>query len=77
MSKFDNSLFIGSGSIGPLFIITYVDGLVIGGEHLADINHIKMLLSSRFGIKDMKDMKELCYFLGIELIQTPHSELTV
>ena len=68
MSKSDNSLFIRSDSKGQVFIIIYVDDLVIGGEHLVDIEHIKKLLSSRF---EMKDMKELHYFLGIEVIRTP------
>ena len=47
------------------FIILYVDDLVIGGEHLGDI---KSLLSSKF---EMANMKELHYFLGIEVIRTP------
>ena len=68
MSKSDNSLFIWSDSRGQVLIIIYVDDLVIEGEHLADIEHIKKLLSSRF---EMTDMKELHYFLGIEVIQTP------
>ena len=66
MSKSDNSLLIRSDSRGLVFIIIYVDDLVIGGEHLADISHIKKLLSGRF---EMKDMKELHYFLGIEVIR--------
>ena len=44
-----------------------MDDLVIGGEHLAYISHIKNLPSGRF---EMKDMKELHYFLGIEVIRT-------
>ena len=40
---------------------------MIGGEHIIDINHIKKLLSSQL---EMKDMKELHYFLGIEVIWT-------
>ena len=44
-----------------------MDDLVIGGEHLEDIEHIMKLLSNRF---EMKDMKELHYFLGIEEIRT-------
>ena len=44
-----------------------MDDLVIGGEHLEDIEHIMKLLSNRF---EMKDMKELHYFLGIEVIRT-------
>ena len=68
MSKSDNSLFIWIDSKGQLFIIIYVDDLVIGGEHLGDIEHTKRLLSNRF---EMKDMEELHYFLGIEVIRTP------
>ena len=67
MSKSNNFLFIQSDSRGHVFIIIYVDDLVIGGEHLVDIDHIKKLLSCLF---EMKDMKELHYFLGIEVIQT-------
>ena len=44
MSKFDNALLIQSDSSGQIFIIIYVDKLVIGGEYIADINNIKMLL---------------------------------
>ena len=67
MSKSDNSLFIQRNSSGLIFIIISVEELVIGGEHLADINKVKMLLSRKFG---MKDMNELHYFLGIEFIRT-------
>ena len=67
MSKSDNSLFIQRNSSGLIFIIISVEELVIGGEHLADINKVKMLLSRKFG---MKDMNELHYFLGIEVIRT-------
>ena len=67
MSKSDNTLFVRSNSRGQVFIIIYVDDLVIGGEHLAGIEHIKKLLFCRF---EMKDMKELHYFLGIEVIWT-------
>ena len=42
--------------------------MVIGGEHLVDINKVKSLLSDKF---EMTDMKELHYFLGIEAIRTP------
>ena len=41
---------------------------MIEGEHLGNINHIKKLLSDWF---QMKDMKELHYFLGIDVIRTP------
>ena len=69
MSKSNNSMFIRSDSKRHLFIIIYVDGLVNGGEHIANIDHITKLLSSWF---KMKDMKEIHYFLDIEVIRTPY-----
>ena len=44
-----------------------MDDLVIGREQLVDNAHIKKLLFSPF---EMKDMKELHYFLAIEVIRT-------
>ena len=67
MCKSDNSLFVPNNANGHIFNIIYVDDLVIGGAQLADINNIKMLLSGKF---EMTDMKELHYFLGIDIIQT-------
>ena len=69
MLKSNNSLFIRNDSMGQLFIIIYVDDLVIGKEHIEGIDHTKKLLFDRF---EMKDMKELHYFLGIEVIPTPY-----
>ena len=68
MSKSDNSLYIRSDSTSSIVIILYVDDLVIGGENLVEINKVKSLLSDKF---EMTDMKELHYFLGIEVIRTP------
>ena len=67
ISKSNNSLYVRSDSRSLIFIILYVDGLVIGGEHLVDINKVKSLLSNKF---EMMDLKELHYFLGIEVIRT-------
>ena len=54
MSKYyDNSRFIRNDSRGQLFVIIYVNDLVIGGEHIKDIERTKTLLSERFKIKDM------------------------
>ena len=68
MSKSDNSLYIRSDSASLIVIILYVDDLVIGGEHHVEINKVKSLLSNKF---EMMDMKELHYFLGIEVIRSP------
>ena len=72
MSNSNNLLLIRNNSSGLIFIIIYVDNLVIGGEHLADINKVKMLLFGKF---EMKDTHELHYFLGIEVIQTSTSTM--
>ena len=68
MSKSNNSgVYVRSDYGSPIVIILYVDDLVIGGEHLVDINKVKSLLSNKF---EMTDMKELHYFLGIEVLGT-------
>ena len=68
MSKSDyNSLYVKNYSGSPIVIILYVDDLVIGGEKLLDINKVKILLYIKF---EMTDMKEIHYFLGIEVIET-------
>ena len=68
MCKSNKSLYVRSDSASPIVIILYVNDLVIGGEHLVDINKVKFLLSDKF---EMTNMKELHYFLGIEVIRTP------
>ena len=65
MSKSNNCLYVRRDSGSLIVIILYVDDLVIGGEHLVDINKVKSLLSNKF---EMTDMKELHYFLGIEVL---------
>ena len=65
MSKSDNSLYIRSNFRSLIVIILYVDDLVIGGEHLADMNKVQSLASNKF---KMMDVKELHYFFGIEAI---------
>ena len=77
MSKSDTSLYIKKESNNPVVIILYVDDLVIGGKNIPDVNKVKLLLSGKF---EMKDMHELHYFLGIEVISvrivTGHNRLT-
>ena len=68
MSKSDTSLYFRSDSDSPIVIILYMDDLVIRGKDLAEINKVKSLLS---GLFEMKDLHELHYFLGIEVIRTP------
>ena len=50
----------------------YVDDLVIGGDDLAKIQKTKKLLFNKFKIKDLG---ELHYFLGIQVLRTPEGLL--
>jgi hypothetical protein len=49
-------------------IVIYVDDLIITIDSDVDIFDLKKLLKQNF---EMKDLGELCYFLGIEVIQSP------
>jgi hypothetical protein len=51
---------------GIVIIIIYVDDLIIIGNSDVDIFDLKKLLKQKF---EMKDLGELRYFLGIEIIQ--------
>ncbi len=53
---------------GIIVIVIYVDDLIIIGNSDADIFDLKKLLKQKF---EMKDLEELCYFLDIEVIQSP------
>jgi len=53
---------------GIVVIVIYVDDLIITGDSDVDIFDLKKLLKQKF---EMKDLGELLYFLGIEVIQSP------
>ncbi len=53
---------------GIVVIIIYVDDLIITGDNDANIFDLKKLLKQKF---EMKDLGELHYFFGIEVIQSP------
>ena len=60
------------GRLGPVSILLYVDDLVITGADLGEIDHVKLQLAASF---DMKDLGDLHYFVGIEVIRTPEGIL--
>ena len=71
-SKSDSSLFVQEGQLGSVCILLYVHDLVIAGTDLDEIGRVKLQLAASF---DMKDLGNLHYFLGIEVIQTPEGML--
>jgi len=67
-SNADFSLYVKKTDHGIVVIIIYVDDLIITGDSDVDISNLKKLLKQKF---EMKDLGELRYFLGIEVIQSP------
>jgi len=67
-SNADFSLYVKKTDHGIVVIVIYVDDLIITKDNDADIFDLKKLLKQKF---EMKDLGELRYFFGIEVIQSP------
>lgn len=52
-----------------MFLLVYVDDILLTGSCEDDIQHVKKYLQSLFTIKDLGNAK---YFLGIEIARTEH-----
>ncbi|MCO5600840.1 hypothetical protein L7F22_054956 [Adiantum nelumboides] len=61
----NHSLYVQKTDAMIVIITIYVDDLIIGGDALKYVEHVKALFCKQF---DMKDLGELRYFLGIEMI---------
>ncbi|MCO5580614.1 hypothetical protein L7F22_034484 [Adiantum nelumboides] len=62
----DHLLYVQKTNATFVIITIYVDDLIFGNDALKDVEHVKALLCKQF---DMKDLGELRYFLGIEMIR--------
>ena len=67
MTDADHSLYVYKSGRGLVFVTIYVDDLIIGGDHLDEVEQIKGLLRQEF---EMKDLGELKFFLGTKIIHT-------
>ena len=67
MSKDDPSLYVKRINDCIVIILIYVDDLIIGGDSVDEIRKLKKNLEMQF---HMKDLGELKYFLGIEIIRS-------
>jgi hypothetical protein len=67
-SNADFSLYLKKTDHGIVVIVIYVDDFIITGDRDVDISDLKKLLKQKF---EMKDLGELRYFLGIEVIHSP------
>ncbi|GJU71897.1 ribonuclease H-like domain-containing protein, partial [Tanacetum coccineum] len=66
-SKSDYSLFTKSDNGVFLVLLVYVDDIIITGNNSSEIDKFKEFLRTKFMIKDLGNLK---YFLGIEVINT-------
>ena len=73
-SKLDSSLFVWQGQYGPVSLLLYVDDLVIIATDLKEIRRIKSQLVASC---EMKDLGDLHYFLGLEVVRTPEGILII
>jgi len=62
------SLYVKKTNHGIIVIVIYVNDLIITRDSDGDIFDLKKLLKQKF---EMKDLGELRYFLGIDVIQSP------
>ena len=71
-SHSDTSLFIYYMSVMEVYFLVYVDDLIVIGNENAFITQFMQALATRFSIKDLGDLN---YFLGIEVLLTTSSML--
>nr|CAN66507.1 hypothetical protein VITISV_034008 [Vitis vinifera] len=67
-SKYDTSLFLRKSDMGIVFLLVYVDDIVITGSDSALLSQLKTHLFESF---HMKDLGSLTYFLGLEVHHSP------
>ncbi|CAL2257264.1 unnamed protein product [Prunus armeniaca] len=67
-SKADPSLFIFHKDDNFLFLLIYVDDIIVTGNALSQVHALLQSLNRQFAIKDLGDLH---YFLGIEVQRTP------
>ncbi|XP_049373022.1 uncharacterized mitochondrial protein AtMg00810-like [Solanum verrucosum] len=68
MSESDASLFILKNLVANVYVLVYVDDILITGSHPSLIRHVINSLGSRFS---MKDLSYLDYFLGVGVKKVP------
>lgn len=65
-SKADSSLFIRFTKTSTIYILVYVDDILISGSSTTEIQQLITQLNATFSLKELG---ELNYFLGIEVLQ--------
>lgn len=66
-SMADSSMFVLKSGLQVVIFLIYVDDILVTGNSLSFIQHYISALHDRFSLKDMG---ELSYFLGIQVVRT-------
>ncbi|XP_019228757.1 PREDICTED: uncharacterized protein LOC109209868 [Nicotiana attenuata] len=64
----DYSLFYKKSASSAIFVVVYVDDVIVTGTDLQEITQLKIFLHDQFKIKDLGILH---YFLGMEVLYTP------
>jgi len=72
LQKSDNSLFVQFTLVYTIFILIYVDDIIITGSSLHEIQKLISKLRLCFSLKDLDPLH---YFLGVEVKHLPHGGL--
>nr|XP_016514421.1 PREDICTED: uncharacterized protein LOC107831191 [Nicotiana tabacum] len=67
--KNDNSLFTKASGVSLIVVAIYVDGILLAGDNLIELNSLKAFLDNQFKINDLGVVH---YFLGLEI--TSHQQ---
>jgi len=68
-SNADFSLYVKRTDHEIILLVIYVDDLIITGDSDAKIQDVRLLLRQKF---EINNLGELRYFLGIEVVRSPH-----
>jgi len=68
-SQYDSSLFFYKTTTGMVFLLVYVDDIILTGNDIGLITKLQHMLHSTF---QMKDLRHLTYFLGLEVHSRDH-----
>ena len=66
-SHADHTMFIKRSGDKITILIVYVDDIVVTGNDVEEVSHLKACLAKEF---EMKDLGPLRYFLGIEVARS-------